>query len=126
MIFLVVAAAVLLSAVPLVAQSSIAQGLTSSGCAPTGTPYSNDQVEPITIDASGKICVTGSFTASNPSIGSTGAAVPSSATYFAGNKSGNLVGVLIDASGNLQVSVQNTPQITFASAQPVTFASPQH
>ena len=41
----------------------------------------------------------------NGSIGSTGAAVPASGTYIAANKSGNLTGLSLDASGNLNVNL---------------------
>lgn len=48
------------------------------------------------------IPVSGTVTASNPSVGATGAAVPASGTYIAGkNQAGNLIGLNLDASGNL-------------------------
>jgi hypothetical protein len=42
---------------------------------------------------------------SNASVGTTASAVPASATYVGGNKSGNLTGLSLDASGNLNVNV---------------------
>lgn len=51
------------------------------------------------------IPISGSITASNPSVSTTAAAVPSSATYVGANKSGNLVGLTLDGSGNLNVNV---------------------
>lgn len=47
-----------------------------------------------------------SATFSNPSSGFPGSTVPSQATYIGGNKGGVLTGVLLDSSGNLQVSLQ--------------------
>lgn len=48
------------------------------------------------------IPITGSITATNPSVGSTGAAVPASATYVAAvDTSGNLTGLKVDATGAL-------------------------
>jgi hypothetical protein len=50
----------------------------------------------------------GTITASNPSVGSTGSAVPASGTAFAGkNGSGNLQDVATDSSGNVGVNLQN-------------------
>lgn len=46
------------------------------------------------------IPISGSITASNDSIGSTGAAVPAKATYVAGKNAGNLVGIAVDSSGD--------------------------
>ena len=46
---------------------------------------------------------TGSF--NNASVGATAAAVPADATYLGGNKAGNLVGLSLDGSGNLNVNV---------------------
>ena len=45
------------------------------------------------------IPITGSITASNPSVSATGSAVPAQATYIAANNGGNLVGVTNTASG---------------------------
>src|SRR5258708_1192093 len=66
----------------------------------------------ILTNASGAIVVTGSISATNPSVAPTAAAVPADATYIGANKSGNLVGLLLDASGNLQVAVENTVTIS--------------
>jgi hypothetical protein len=60
--------------------------------------------------------ISGSITATNPSVGATGSAVPSSATYIAGkNGSGNATGIAVDGSGNVGVNVQNTVAITASS-----------
>jgi len=53
----------------------------------------------------GPIAITGSISATNPSVAATAGLVPTSATYLGGNQSGNLVGVLLDASGYLKVNV---------------------
>ena len=42
---------------------------------------------------------------SNASVSASGAAVPSSATYIGGNKAGNLTGLSLDGSGNLNVNL---------------------
>ncbi len=44
--------------------------------------------------------ISGSITATNPSVGATGATIPASATYLGGLNGGNLVGVSVDSSGN--------------------------
>lgn len=54
---------------------------------------------------SGSWTVSGSGNFNNASVGTTAAAVPASATYMGGNKSGNLVGLALDSSGNLNVNV---------------------
>lgn len=51
------------------------------------------------------IPITGSITATNPSVGTTGAAVPASATYLGAFQSGNLTAMKLDASANLFVAV---------------------
>src|SRR2546430_7749170 len=53
----------------------------------------------------GSWTVAGSGNFNNASVGATGSAVPASAAYIGGNKSGNLVGVSLDSSGNLNVNV---------------------
>lgn len=47
----------------------------------------------------------GSGLFNDASVGATSSAVPGSASYLAGNKSGNLVGLTLDTSGNLNVNV---------------------
>ena len=51
------------------------------------------------------IPISGTVTTTNSANGATGAAVPAQATYIGGNKSGNLAGLSLDASGYLQVNV---------------------
>lgn len=58
---------------------------------------------PVTIDTNGNICISGTISATNPSVGSTGAAVPSKATFMGANFGGNLVGLAADASSYLLV-----------------------
>jgi len=79
--------------------------VTTCGTLPTPPgPYLAGRSGEPTIDLAGDMCINGTITASNPSTGATGSAVPSSATYVAGNKSGNLVGVTLDGSSNLNVN----------------------
>lgn len=47
------------------------------------------------------IPVSGTVSATNPSVGATGAAVPASGTYIAGNNAGTLVGLVTDSSSRL-------------------------
>ena len=52
--------------------------------------------------------VTGTVTATNPSVGTNGVTAPTSSTQVAGtNGSGNLTPVSVDASGNQNVNVLN-------------------
>lgn len=55
------------------------------------------------VDASGNQVT--SFGGASASVSTTGSAVPASGTYIAGNKAGNLVGLALDGSGNLNVNV---------------------
>ncbi len=54
----------------------------------------------------GALNISGSITATNPSVSATAAGVPAQATYIGGNKSGTLTGVSLDGSGYLNVNVQ--------------------
>lgn len=51
--------------------------------------------------------VSGTVTASNPSVGTTGAGVPGSATYIGANKNGNLVAPLLDSNSFFEVAIEN-------------------
>lgn len=84
-----------------------AQSLTITECnVTTAAPsYTDSTQRPCSLDTSGGLRIGGSITATNASTGSTGSAVPGSATYVGGNKSGNLTGVTLDGSGNLNVNV---------------------
>lgn len=57
------------------------------------------------IDSDGSLHVTGSISATNPSVSPTGAAVPADATLVGGTEGGNLVPLALDGSGNLLVNV---------------------
>src|SRR6185312_15858429 len=48
---------------------------------------------------------TGTFATSDAADGTTASAVPTKAIYVGGNKSGNLTGISLDSSGNLNVNV---------------------
>ncbi len=78
---------------------------------PTGTVamgFDGTNVRALKTDNTGALNITGSISANNASVGATAAAVPASATYLGANKSGNLVGLTLDASGNLNVLLANT------------------
>jgi hypothetical protein len=49
------------------------------------------------------IPISGSITATNPSVSATGAAVPADATYIGGLNGGNLIGLAVDSSGRSTV-----------------------
>jgi len=61
--------------------------------------------------------VAGTVNATNPSVSTTGAAVPSSATFIGANKSGNLVAPTLDGSDNLNVNVQTSTLPTGAATE---------
>lgn len=90
--------AALASPAEAVPQSS---GLTVASCG--NQTYTVGRDGPLTVDPTGLLCLSGTITATNPSIALTAGAVPGSATYVGGNKSGNLVGVTLDGSSNLNV-----------------------
>jgi hypothetical protein len=67
----------------------------------------------------------GGSSGANASVSATGSAVPASGTYIAGNKSGNLTGISLDGSGNLNVNVaaggaSGGTSSSFGSAFPAT------
>lgn len=62
------------------------------------------EVDPTT----GALPVSGSVTATNPSVGATGAAVPASGTYIAGSDAGTLRGAIVDSSGRQIVAGAGT------------------
>ncbi|MBU6501176.1 MAG: hypothetical protein KGI72_05110 [Patescibacteria group bacterium] len=77
---------------------------------PTGTValgYDGANVRALLTDTTGKLNVTGSITATNPSVGSTGVAIPTSATLLGGSDGTNLQPLQIDASKNLKVLLAN-------------------
>lgn len=77
-------------------------------------PLANTQ--PLLVDSSGNLLVSGTFSATNPSIGVNGATAPTSSTEVGGiNPSGNLNPLHTDASNNLLVNVSNFP-----ATQPVS------
>jgi hypothetical protein len=59
----------------------------------------------VTANQGGSWTVSGSGNFNDASVGATGSAVPASASYVGGNKSGNLTGLSLDGSGNLNVNV---------------------
>lgn len=72
-----------------------------------GTNVIGTSAHPVRIDPTGTTIqpVSGTVTITDPANGATGAAVPATAVYVAGNKSGNLTGLLLDASGFLEVNL---------------------
>ena len=74
------------------------------------------------------IPITGSITASNPSVGTTGSAVPASGTLIGGTDGTNLRGIKTDASGELQVDVLSSAlpagAATSANQAPLTTTHP--
>ena len=82
----------------------------------------NDAGNPVPVafqnDAGNPIYISGSISATNPSVGVTGASVPSSATYIGMIVGGNLVGLAGTASG-LKVDGSAVTQPISASALPL-------
>ncbi len=79
------------------------------------------------VSAAQPLPITGSITATNPSVGTTGAAIPSSATLLGASDGTNLQPLQVDASKNLKVLVENASLAvtgTFWQAtQPISAAS---
>ena len=57
-------------------------------------------------DTAGALKISGNITSSSAAVGLTGSAVPTSADFVGGNKSGNLTGLTLDASGYLNINCQ--------------------
>lgn len=97
------------------------------------TPLSVDVLNfPVTQQVTGTVSATqgtspwvvsGTVSASNPSVGATGAAVPADATMVGGSDGTDLRALLTDATGQLKVLVENTVPVTgtfFQATQPVS------
>lgn len=69
------------------------------------TPANTTNLNVALAASSATVTVSASGNFNNASIGSTGSAVPASASYLGANKSGNLTGLSLDGSGNLNVNV---------------------
>jgi hypothetical protein len=69
------------------------------------TPSNTNNLNVALAASSATVTVAASGNFNNASVGATGSAVPASASYIAANKSGNLVGLSLDTSGNLNVNV---------------------
>jgi hypothetical protein len=69
------------------------------------TPANTTNLNVALAASSATVTVSASGNFNNASIGSTGSAVPASASYLGANKSGNLTGLSLDTSGNLNVNV---------------------
>lgn len=97
---------------------------------PTGTValgWDGANVRALSTDTTGKLNITGSISATNPSVGTTGAAIPTSATLLGASDGVNLQPLQVDASKNLKVLLANSSVAvtgTFWQAtQPVSLAS---
>src|SRR5579859_1005991 len=69
------------------------------------TPANTNNLNVNLAASSATVTVSASGNFNNASISSTGSAVPASASYLGANKSGNLTGLSLDGSGNLNVNV---------------------
>jgi len=69
------------------------------------TPANTNNLNVALAASSATVTVAASGNFNNASVGSTGSTVPASAAYVGGNKSGNLTGLSLDGSGNLNVNV---------------------
>lgn len=71
------------------------------------------------VDNTGALLVTGTFSASNPSIGTVGGTAPTSATEIAGiDPSGNLRPVSVDGSGKVEIVGSFTASSGFNTLSP--------
>ena len=84
----------------------------------SGLSLSNGQRGDLQLDSSGNLKVSGTISATNPSVSATGAAVPASATYSGMNVSGNLVGLTGSANG-LKVDGSAVTQPISAASLPL-------
>lgn len=79
------------------------------------------------VSAAQPLPITGSITASNPSVSATAAAIPTSATLIGGSDGTNLQPLQVDASKNLKVLLQNSSLAVtgtfWQTTQPVSVAS---
>jgi len=60
--------------------------------------------DPVQTDGSGSLKISGTISATNPSVSATGAAVPADATFIGASDGTNLQPLLVDGSGNLKIS----------------------
>jgi hypothetical protein len=88
-------------------------GLLNLGAVTTAAPsYTTGQSSPLSLDTSGALRVTGSISASNPSVSTTGATPPASATYIGGSvttaaptyTTGQMNALSLDTSGALRIT----------------------
>ncbi|MGH8397495.1 MAG: hypothetical protein ACRETA_04530 [Gammaproteobacteria bacterium] len=83
----------------------------NASIAPSGEQNVNlNQVNGTAIGSGNPVPVTveNSISASNPSVSTTGTAVPADATFMGGVNAGDLLGIAVDSSGRLYVSVIGT------------------
>ncbi len=74
--------------------------------------WTNGNMVPLSVDTSGNLRITGSISASNPSVSTTGTSPPASATYIGGSvttsapsyTTGQMNALSLDTSGNLRVT----------------------
>ena len=71
----------------------------------------------LSVDGSGNLQIGGSISASNPSVSTTGTAVPASATMIGGSDGTNLRAIKTDASGDLQIDVLSSALPTGAATE---------
>jgi hypothetical protein len=90
-----------------------------SALAGTAAPtWTSGNMVPLSVDTSGNLRITGSITASNPSVSTSGAAVPTSATYIGGQvqalqsglTAGNLYPLSLTTGGLLRIDGSNVTQ----------------
>lgn len=110
------------------AKLTLTQGSTTSGqsgtliqgAVTTAAPtYTTGQTSPLSLDTTGALRITGSISASNPSVSATGATPPASATYIGGSvttaaptyTNGQMSALSLDTSGALRItgSISTSP-----------------
>lgn len=107
-----------------VAQGSTTSGQSGSltqGAVTTAAPtYTTAKTNPLSLQTDGSlrtavtntVTVTGTVTASNPSVSATGAVVPADATFVGASDGTNLQPLLVDGSGFLKVAQQGSVTVT--------------
>lgn len=80
-----------------------------SARANTSAPtWSDGSMVPLSVDTSGALRVSGTISASNPSVSSAGSTSPASATYIGGTDGTNLRGIRVSSDGTVRIDPTGT------------------
>lgn len=102
----------------------------SAEASPVGTValgWDGANVKALALDGSGNLKISGSITASNPSVGTTGSSIPTSATLIGASDGTALQPLKVDGSNNLKVILENSSVAVtgtfWQSTQPISASS---